>query len=149
MSPEQKDKPKRAKTPAYTQFTLKALRELGYEAGVVEKWIQWGQGDARIKGKGRPGFKQDLFSFLDIIALCDEKGILGVQSTSEKCRLEHKQKILAEPKAKRWLKSGGKIALCTWKKVKKPKKDGTVGKATGWKARWDMIELKDFAASDS
>jgi len=138
------DKPKRAKMPAYTQFTLKALRELGYEAEVVEKWIQWGQGDKRVKGKGRPGFRKDLFNFIDIVCLCGKKGLLAVQSTSDGYRLDHRKKILAEPRALLWLKSGGKISLCTWKKETVLKQDGTKGKAQRWKERWDMIRIGDF-----
>ena len=54
-----------------TQLTLAKLREDGYLAEVVEKYVRTGKG----------GFRKDLFGFLDIVGL---KGTetLGVQCTS-------------------------------------------------------------------
>ena len=56
-----------------TQLTLKKLRDEGYLAEVVEKFVR--------TGKGGSGFRRDLFGFLDIVCL---KGTetLGVQCTS-------------------------------------------------------------------
>lgn len=54
-----------------TQRTLKELREAGYLAGVVEKWIPAKAG----------GFRKDLFGFIDIIAVNDNE-TLAVQACS-------------------------------------------------------------------
>ena len=62
-----------------TSRTLKYLRTQGWEAGIVEKFNPYAH------------VRQDLFGFIDIIAL-GEKKIIGVQSCGQAFS-EHKKKI--------------------------------------------------------
>jgi hypothetical protein len=88
----------------YTQKTLEYLTKQGYEAGVVEKWIM---------GANK---RRDLFGVIDIVAM-GHGMILGVQSSSYAGRKSHMEKILAEPRVRKWLVNGGHLLLITWKKV--------------------------------
>jgi hypothetical protein len=105
-----------------TQRTLKAQKELGRKCGIVERFIQ------------RPGFgfRKDLFGIIDIIALDQEEGIIGVQSCGQAFS-EHYRKMSEEHRQDSidWLEAGGKLELWGWRKLKK--KRG--GKAIVWKPR--------------
>jgi len=142
---------KRARPQNYTQKTLKALRDLGYTAEVVEKWIPFYPKDP-VTGKsvrGEGGIRRDLFEFIDIVAMKPGIGIVGVQSTGPHGHSQHKRTILACNAAQTWLRSRGRIALYSWKKVQITKKDGTKGKSRRWKARMEEIKLEDFESDDS
>ncbi len=61
-----------------TQRTLKALRDEGWAlVEVVEHWKAFPRKD----GKGKKGYRKDLFGFVDVLAL-RENEILGVQACS-------------------------------------------------------------------
>lgn len=90
-----------------TQRSLKLLRDDGYEAEVVEKWIPF------IKQR------KDLFGFIDILCLCPHRGFLGVQTTTAGHALERIKKIKAEPKHRKFLAAGGHIEVHGWKKLGK------------------------------
>ena len=93
-----------------TQRTLKAQKELGRKCGIVERFIQ------------RPGFgfRKDLFGIIDIIALDQEEGIIGVQSCGQAFS-EHYRKMSEEHRQDSidWLEAGGKLELWGWRKLKK------------------------------
>ncbi len=114
-----------------TSRTLKYVREQGWEADTVERWI---------KNPKHPagGFRKDLFGIIDIIAL-SEKGIVGIQSCGQ-AFAEHNRKILAEPMALKWLEKGGILMLIGWRKIKL--KRG--GKAMRWSPRIQLYDIKDF-----
>ena len=125
-----------------TQRTLAALRSAGYIAGVVEYWqpshaargvVSAAEDWCRAGGdigeltsavddlkKFGPGKRQDLFDFIDIIAIRDE--ILGVQCTSASGVSARVNKIILEcqEEAQTWLKSGGRLEVWGWKKYSKP-----------------------------
>ena len=110
-----------------TQRTLKAMREQGRLCGIVEKFNQYG---------GKFGIRQDLFGFIDIIALDPEQGIVAVQSCGQdfsghvKKLLEERNEMVYE-----WLKHAP-CELWGWRKVKL-KRGGT---AMRWKPR--IADLK-------
>ena len=116
-----------------TQRTIKYYRELGWHIGKVEQWNQFA---------GKYGQRKDLFGFIDLIAINGDD-ILAIQSCGTAFS-EHDKKILEDDKikesAKTWLKSGGRIVLIGWRKVKK--KRG--GKAMIWAPRIKEYLLKDF-----
>ena len=57
-----------------TQRTLNHLRRRGYLAAVVERF------NPHV---GEHGIRQDLFGFLDLLAIrADKPGVLGIQATS-------------------------------------------------------------------
>jgi len=112
-----------------TQRTLRYIREQGWYADIVERFNPYA---------GKFGKRMDLFNIIDIIAL-GENSIIGIQSTGEGFA-EHNKKILNEPMAIEWLKSGGRLILIGWRKVKLHKG----GKAMRWIPRIKEYTLKDF-----
>lgn len=117
-----------------TQRTLKALREMGRACGIVERFNRFA---------GPHGVRQDLWGFIDIVAMSKEDGIIGVQSCGQS-HSQHKKKILGEcgDLAKLWLSCGGKIELWSWRKIKV--KRG--GKAMKWAPRVEHITLESWNA---
>ena len=119
---------------SYTQRTLAWLRQQGLIVDIAERFNTWAGG------------KHDLFGFIDIVALDLEGGkIIGVQSTGPSGHAEHRRKILAEPRAVAWLRSGGRIWLVSWRKLLV--KRG--GKARTWQPRKEDIILFDFSGDAS
>ena len=102
-----------------TQRTLKALREAGWLAHVVEKWISYDKGAA--KAKGRPGSRVDVFGFGDVLACRPEAGIVLVQATGGGNASARIDKITTECDANAlwWLHSGGRIIVGDGRKVRR------------------------------
>ena len=113
-----------------TQRTLKAMREQGRICGIVERFNQH---------VGKFGIRQDLFGFIDIIAVDPVDGIIAIQSCGQDFS-GHINKMMGERNENmvEWLKHG-KVELWGWRKVKL--KRG--GKAMRWKPR-----IADFWLDD-
>ena len=109
------------------QKTLRQLRQQGSICGIVEHFNQY----ARIR--------QDLFGFIDIVALLPDRGIVAIQCCTTD-HASHKAKILANEVAPEWLKSGGKIEIWSWRKLK-IKRGGV---AMRWTPRVEEITKEDF-----
>lgn len=117
-----------AKGLSPTQRTLRELRQQGRICGIVERFNTF---------VGPYGIRQDLFGFIDIIALDPERGIVAIQSCGQAIS-EHRKKILANEIAPEWLKSGGRIELWGWRKVKLHRG----GKALRW-----VPKIEEFTPS--
>lgn len=118
---EQPTPKKKRKKPVSTGArTLAECRKRGWTAGVVEKWNSY------VK------IRQDLFGCIDIIAITPE-GILAIQSTVGDRHAEHVDKILAEPRAKKWVEAGGRLELWSWSKR------GDRGKRKLWTLRVEDV----------
>jgi hypothetical protein len=89
-----------------TKRSLKLLREEGYTVQVVERWNAF----AKVR--------QDLFGFIDLVALNPNGGIVGVQTTTAKNLAARIAKIRAEPQALAWLRAGGRIEVHGWRRSK-------------------------------
>lgn len=114
-----------------TQRTLAALRNEGVTAGIVERFNQF---------VGPHGIRQDLFGFIDVIAVYpDERGITGVQCCAGSGHAAHRTKIMENEHAPAWLKAGGRIELWSWRKLKV--KRG--GKAMRWVPKMEVFEFRD------
>jgi len=116
-----------------TQRTLKHLRQAGYtRVGIVERFNRFA---------GPKGIRQDLFGFLDLIAISPMAGIVGVQSTGTDFA-GHRRKILEDRRQEciDWLMAGGRVLLYGWRKVKA--KRG--GKKMVYKPRIEEITLDTF-----
>jgi hypothetical protein len=88
-----------------TERSLAKIRKDGYTAAVTEHWNAF----ARIR--------QDLFGFIDIVAIKDtEPGVIGIQTTSKGNMQARILKIKREPVAKVWLASGNRIIVDGWLK---------------------------------
>ena len=109
-----------------TQRTLKALRARGLTCAIVERWNP----HVRIR--------QDLYGWIDILAIGPEAGIIGVQSTGQDFA-GHLRKLRGErvEKVREWLAAGGKAELWGWRKLKV--KRG--GKAMVWRPR--VLEITE------
>ena len=117
-----------------TQRTLARLKKEGCRAGVVERWLAYA---------GSFGVRQDLFGFIDIIALdrqynpMNGTGIIGIQACAASGLSAHLTKIRRDcgDAALDWLTAGGRIQVWAWRKVKMIKADGTKGKADRWQPK--------------
>ena len=112
-----------------TQRTLKKLRDDGYTAGIVERFISI---------PGSFGKRIDLFNIIDIIAI--KKGeIWGVQSCGQ-AFADHDKKILEHENSPKWIEAGGILLLIGWRKLKKVRG----GKAMIWVPREKIYTKEDF-----
>ncbi len=113
-----------------TQRTLKAMKEQGRICGIVEKFNRF---------VGAHGIRQDLFGFIDIIAIDPELGIVAIQSCGQAFS-DHIRKLSEERNeiVFEWLKHS-RLELWGWRKVKI--KRG--GKAMRWKPRISDITINE------
>ncbi len=88
---------------------MQALRNQGVECGVVERWNQYA---------GPHGVRQDLFGFVDVVALYPGDCIVAVQCCARSGHAAHRTKILENDTAPQWIRSGGRIELWSWAKQK-------------------------------
>jgi hypothetical protein len=116
---------RKPKKISYTQLTLRKLRDEGCVVDKVEKFNAYA---------GPFGRREDLFGFIDIIALRPGR-IVGIQSTGPSGHADHKRKICACPYARDWIEAGGLIELWSWRKL--AAKPG--GKALRWQPRIETI----------
>lgn len=100
-----------------TSRTLKFLRQAGWTADIVERWIP-APNDNRDEKRGPSGFRRDLFGFADIIAVWPAgKEILLIQATSAanvSARLEKSRQQLT---LRAWLGAGGRFEVWGWHKA--------------------------------
>lgn len=94
---------KRKKSISTGARTLSECRKRGWIAGTVEKW------NPHVK------IRQDLFGCIDIVAITPT-GIVAIQTTVGDRHAEHVDKILAEPRAKKWVEAGARFELWSWSK---------------------------------
>ena len=111
-----------------TQRTLKAMREQGRLCGIVERF------NSHV---GAFGIRQDLFGFIDIIAIDPRFGIIAIQSCGQDFA-GHARKLTEERNEAvfEWLKHA-RCELWGWRKVKLNRG----GKAVRWKPRIADVEL--------
>ena len=93
-------------TSSPTQRALWHLRDDGWTAQVVERWNQY----AKVR--------QDLFGVIDIVAMREGTGILGVQATSGSNHSTRVKKIIASTEAHVWVKSGAELWVMSFEKKK-------------------------------
>ena len=118
-----------------TQRTLRALREQGRVADIVERRIP--------KGPHLPfGLGKDFLGIIDIIALDPEHGVVGIQSCSQTFS-EHYKKMTVEigEMSLAWIRTPGtRLELWEWRKLKY--KRG--GKLMVWTPRIHVFTEEDF-----
>lgn len=93
-----------------TQRSLKLLRDQGYPAQVVEKWIA--QARKRV----------DLFGVIDIVAIDGLPGVLGVQTTTASNIRARVKKASNIPEMVAWLEAGNRLHFHGWKKSRLTKR---------------------------
>lgn len=125
-----------------TARTLEALREKGWPAQVVEKWIP----GRRQKAGGAPGetelnpfgVRKDLFGCIDILALDGQTGCLGVQACAGGDVATRAKKAMAEPLLLAWLAAGNRFQVWGWREVWVA--TGAKTKAQRWRPR--VLEIR-------
>lgn len=108
-----------------TQRTLAKLRADGWTAAVTERWNAY----AKIR--------QDLFGFVDVLAVAAGRGALAVQCTSGPHVADRVLKIRDLPAVRAWLESPAKLEVWGWRKV------GPRGKRKLWEVRRVMLGIAD------
>src|SRR5262245_59354943 len=86
-----------------TARTLKRLRQMGFLADVVERWL--------------PGMNRhrDLFGVIDVVAIHRSvPGVMGVQCTTRANAASRLRKIQANAAVRVWLASGNQIEVWGW-----------------------------------
>lgn len=105
-----------------TKRTLDLFRTAGWTCAVVEKWNAY----AKIR--------QDVFGFGDILAMRPGDGIALLQACAGASHAARVKKLRDEPRTWDWLRSGGQVAVVSWRK------GGERGKRKTWVARVEWIE---------
>ena len=114
-----------------TQRTLRACRDAGRFVDKCERWNPYG--GARKPDGSAIGIRQDLFGFVDIVALDD--AIVAIQCCAGSGHAAHRQKIIESEYAAAWLRAGGQIEIWSWRKVKVKRR----GKLERWQPRVEYI----------
>lgn len=115
-----------------TQRTLKQLREQGYQAGVVERFLRYA---------GEFGKRQDLFGIIDVLAISPDI-TLGIQCCSGSAA-GHLRKLTEEKNQESydWLVCPNRrLEIWAWRKLLKKKG----GKAKIWVPKIVEITLEDL-----
>jgi hypothetical protein len=118
-----------------TQRSLQLLRERGYHAGIVERWV--GPARKRI----------DLFGFGDLVAL-GRGEIVIIQTTTGDNMASRRVKMMALPEFSEWLRCGGVVELHGWRKKRMRTKRGKIGKRVKWEPRVERFDALPLDASD-
>jgi len=107
---------------SYLERTLSELKSQGYMVQKVEHFNVYG------------GVRQDLFGFLDLLAVHPAHGIIGIQVCGEDWS-SHVKKLTGERKEALilWLASGGRCTLIGWRQLKET-----------WTPRIREFTLADF-----
>lgn len=108
-----------------TQRTLALARELGFQAQVVERWNM----HARVR--------VDLFGVIDIVAVHDDCGIVGIQACAGSSHAARRTKAMETDGIRRWLSAGGRFEVWSWAK------QGPRGKRKVWTVRREELVLCD------
>lgn len=98
-------KAKKSSSQTPTRRTLKLCRDHGWTCQVVERWNPF----AKVR--------QDLFGFIDLVAMTGTQ-IVGIQATSGANVAARITKIRENPKSEEWLRSGGRLFVHGWRKLK-------------------------------
>jgi hypothetical protein len=109
-----------------TQRALADLKRLGFQAAILEKWNAY----ARVR--------QDVWGFADLLACREGCGIMLVQVTSGANHAARRAKILAEPRVRPWLESGGRVEVWSYRRA------GAAGKRKVWTLRREEVVLADL-----
>ena len=117
-----------------TQRTLRALREQGRVAAIVEKYNAYA---------GPFGRREDLFGIIDVLALDPDRGVVGIQCCAGSGFAAHRTKILEErhQETHDWLSTPGTaLEIWAWRKVKLQRG----GKAERWMPKVETITLQQL-----
>lgn len=107
------------KPPGNGARSMVALRKLGYTVGMVERW------------NGHVGIRQDLFGFVDIVAVKPGM-VMFVQTTSDAQVRAHIEKLMRHENFKAVESSGARLVIHGWSKIANRWSCREVVLAAGW-----------------
>lgn len=110
-----------------TERTRAELKKLGFTSGIVERW------------NPHAHVRQDLFGCIDLVAMREDCGIIGIQATSGDNHSHRKAKAVTEPRLKTWLLCGGRFEIWSWSKK------GARGKRKLWELRREELFAHDVS----
>jgi hypothetical protein len=105
------------------KWSMAMMTADGYMCGLTEKWNP----HAVAPGSGSPGIRQDLFGFIDFLAVGDDR-IIGVQCCAHSGLGSHRTKMAIDKytEVKTWLQGGrGDIQLHGWQRIEEATQEGT------------------------
>lgn len=109
-----------------TAQTIKILKKNGWHPAIVERWNQF----AKVR--------QDLFGFIDLLAMKNNGVLLGIQATSTGNMSARTEKSLASPMLRVWLSTGNMFEVWGWSKM------GAQSKQKLWTCQRQPIERLDM-----
>ena len=92
-------------------------------------------------------WRNDLFGFIDIVAIQLDHTILGVQCTSASNHAARVAKIKSDEckeAAFRWLQAGGNLWVMSWSKRVARNQDGSKAKVGRWTVRIEDLMYEGF-----
>jgi hypothetical protein len=95
-----------------TERTLKELRNAGFLAAVVEKWIRFGK---QQESNGSRGIRRDLFGIGDVLGVLGDRTLL-VQVCGDTGLTEHLEKIKGTDSLRGWLEGPREFEVWAWGK---------------------------------
>jgi len=113
-----------------TSRSLEMLRNDGYVADVIERWIP------------RAMIRKDWCGFGDILA-CGDENIALIQTTTASNLMARWHKVVANPAAEKWLNAGGEIFVHGWAKR------GGRGERKLWQCDVRKIRLEDISSASA
>lgn len=141
---------KKKASTGHDKRSLEVLRERGYTAETVNRWVK-NQFGGKASGKqGRAagaaamrGYRKDAFGFMDILAFkVDEVGATAVQCTTHKQIAAHLKNYRRDPEKRQmiidWLLCGNRLLMHGWRQIKV----ATVSKKakSPYTLRWTLTE---------
>jgi hypothetical protein len=111
-----------------TARSLDLLRKDGWHAQVVERYLAF----ARVR--------QDLFGFIDLVAIKEGEPLLAVQATSTSNLASRVNKALESPLLRVWLSTGARFECWGWSLK------GAAGKRKLWTLSRRVLTLADAPA---
>lgn len=115
-----------------TERCLIYCRDRGWQPAVVEKW------------NPHVGIRQDLYGIIDIIALDEEQGVLGIQACPGGAVAAHLEKALEEKRLQRWLEKDNRFEIWGWRQIVAYRKNGKKAKRKRWDLRRVSVTLGDL-----
>jgi len=118
-------------TASPSQRALAECRKRDWPCGIVERYCSFTRR------------RHDLFGCIDLIALDDEMGTLGIQVTSGSNHSKRVAKTLEEPRIRRWLERGNRYEV--WSYSKK----GAAGKRKLWHLRVQPVTVEMYEEAEA
>jgi len=105
--------------------------------GTIDEFAPWRHGsfDEQAAWIVQARIRVDLFGVIDLIAMREGVGVVGVQACAGASHAARRAKAIAEPRLVTWLASGGRFEVASWSKR------GKRGSRKRWAIRREELVL--------